>query len=239
MEELILSFLVLSFLEIILGIDNIVFISLIANKVKANIRARVRFFGLLLSLVLRVIMLFFIALLLKLTAPLYIVLNNEISVRDLIMITAGIFLVIKGSLSLYEEIFVLPKKTIEQQEEKTSGIFSVIIQIIIIDFVFSLDSLITAVGLSKNYYIIAGAIIVSGIFMIIFSPKVSYFIDKHPELKILAILFIFLIGFILMLEGLDFPVNKSYLYSIIVFSLIVEILNIIKNNIANKAKNIS
>ncbi|MDR0484614.1 MAG: TerC family protein [Alphaproteobacteria bacterium] len=237
MTELIISFLVLSFLEIILGIDNIIFISLIANKVKENIRNNVRLFGLLLSLALRLTMLFFITLLLKLTTPLFSIFTIGISVKDLIMILGGLFLIIKGGLSIYEEVFLVHEKVMTRKETVVAaGALYSIIQIVIVDFVFSLDSLITAIGLTNHYLTIAGAIIVSVIFMIIFAPKVGYFIDNYPELKILAIVFIFLIGFILVLEGLSIHVNKSYLYFAIGFALLAEILNIIMKKNIDKVK---
>lgn len=237
MEELILSFLVLSFLEIILGIDNIIFISLIANKVKENIRNQVRLFGLLLSLVLRLAMLFFIATPLQLTNPLFSIMGQGFSVKDLIMVAGGLFLIIKGGMSICEEVFLAHEKVLGHKDLVTTGVFAAIIQIIVVDFVFSLDSLITAIGLSNHYFVIAGAIIVSVIFMITFARQVGHFIDTYPELKVLAILFIFLIGFILVLEGFGIHVNKGYLYFAIGFSLTVEILNIIMKIKIDNVKN--
>lgn len=237
MEELILSFLVLSFLEIILGIDNLIFISLIANKVKESTRNKVRLFGLLLSLVLRLLMLFFIASLLKLTSPLFTIYEHGFSIKDVTMILGGLFLIIKGGMAIYEEVFLAHEKVLGNKALVSLGFFAAITQIIVIDFVFSLDSLITAIGLSKHYFVIAGAIIVSIIFMISFSRQVGHFIDTYPELKVLAILFIFLIGFILVFEGLGFHINKGYLYFAIGFSLSVEILNIIMKIKLDNSKN--
>ncbi|MCL2567256.1 MAG: TerC family protein [Alphaproteobacteria bacterium] len=227
MLELILGFLVLSFLEIVLGVDNLVFISIIANKVRKEIRNKVRIFGLLLSLVLRLVMLFFITLILKLKEPIFSIASIGFSIKDLILVAGGVFLIIKGGLAIYEEVFDVSKKVLRESGVLVLGASAAIAQIVIIDFVFSLDSLITAIGLTQHYWIIAGAIIVSIIFMIVFAPKVGYFIDTYPSLKLLAIVFIFLIGFILVLEGFSIHVDKSYLYFAIGFSLLVEILNIL------------
>ncbi len=231
--ELVITFLMLSFLEIVLGIDNIVFISLIANKVALEKRKLVRMFGLSLSLILRLAMLFCITLLLALTEPIFSYYGINLSIKDLIMLVGGLFLVIKAAMALYEE--VMPAKVIDiKNPQKITGMTSAIIQIIVIDFVFSLDSLITAIGLTNYYIIIAGSIIVSILFMIAFVKQTGEIIDKYPAIKVLAISFILLVGFILIAEGLSVHINKGYLYFAIAFSLFVSVINIIMEN--NRSK---
>ncbi|MDR2008671.1 MAG: TerC family protein [Alphaproteobacteria bacterium] len=234
MLELIISFLVLCFLEIVLGVDNLVFIAIVANKVRAEIRHRVRIFGLLLSLVLRLVMLFFIALLLALKATVFSIYTLDFSIKDLIMIAGGLFLIIKGGMEIYEQVFVSDKHALKEGGSLVLSAPMAIVQIVIIDFVFSLDSLITAIGLTTHYLTIAAAISVSIIFMIIFAPKVGYFIETYPSLKLLAVMLIFLIGFVLVFDGFAIHIDKSYIYFAIGFSLVVEVLNIIMKR--NKSK---
>ncbi len=231
MLEITISFLFLSFLEIILGVDNLIVIALIANKLEAKYRNKARVIGLILSLVFRLILLFFIGFLLTFVHPLFSVFSMDFSFKDIIMILGGLFLIYKGGVALFEEI--QPKEA--KNSKATYGFFNAILQIVLIDFVFSLDSLISAIGITNNIPVIAGAIIVSIIFMLFFAPFIATFIEKYPSLKIIALSFILLIGIFLLCEGFKLHINKNYLYFSAVFSLLVEYINI-KSKKAKKSK---
>ena len=223
MFDIAISFIFLSFLEIILGIDNLIVISLITNKVSKEYQQKARVIGLFLSLIFRLVLLCFIGFLLSFTNPLFSIYSIEFSTKDIIMFVGGLFLIYKGFESLIQEVSI--KK---QQESKlyNHSFFNAILQIILIDFVFSLDSLISAIGLTNNLYVIASAIIVSIIFMLFFAPFIASFIAKYHSLKIIALAFIFLIGIFLCLEGLHIYINKNYLYFALCFTLFVEFINI-------------
>jgi predicted tellurium resistance membrane protein TerC len=222
--ELLLSFLILTFLEIVLGIDNILFISLVTQKLKLEYQRRVRIIGLSLSLVFRLIMLLFIGALLKLSTPFFNYNNIHISIKDLIMILGGLFLIYKATLSIHAEV---AHKENDLALKPQYSLFSGIVQIVIIDLVFSFDSLITAVGLTNHIYVIAAAIIVSILFMLAFAGVVNDFILKYPTLKVLALAFILMIGAFLILEGFGTHINKGYIYFAMGFSLAVETINIL------------
>ncbi|UQY80040.1 TerC family protein [Candidatus Hepatincola sp. Av] len=227
MLDLFLSFIFLLFLEIILGVDNIIFIALLSNQVPKHLQKRVRFFGLILSLVLRLVALFSIILLLKMATPLFYIMGVPISYKSLITLFGGLFLIAKATSAIHAE--VVNNKSNKKDEAKINvkkhTVFFIILQIIAIDFVFSLDSLLTAIGLSNHFYVIAAAIIGSIIFMFLFSNMVANFIAKYTTLKILALAFILMIGVFLFLEGVEIHVNKGYLYFAMGFALIVELIN--------------
>ena len=226
--ELFISFLFLTFLEIILGIDNIIFIALITNKLPKHLQKQVRLLGLTLSLIFRLILLAFIGFLLRFNQPLFSLLDKNISVKDIIMIAGGLFLLAKATLAIHEDVTKIHDHN-QQSNQKivVSGVLSAIVQIILVDLVFSLDSLITAIGITNNISVIAAAIIISIVFMVLFAPFVSNFIEKYPTLKMLAISFIMMIGIFLVLEGLSIHVSKGYIYFAMGFSLVVEFLNIL------------
>ena len=232
MLDLLISFCFLLFLEIILGVDNIIFIALLANKLPVHLRKKARFIGLSLSLVFRFILLMFIGYLLQLSKPILYFQDFHFSIKDIIMMIGGLFLLYKATTSIHEEV-----NTVNKEDTNTSISFSgAITQIVFIDLVFSLDSLITAVGITSNIIIIALAIALSMIFILMFAGKVAEFIGSYPSLKMLALSFILMIGVFLMLEGLSIHVEKGYIYFAMGFSLVVELLNILikrkhKNNI--------
>lgn len=232
MMEILISFIFLSFLEIILGIDNLIFISLIVDKIKKEYQSMARIIGLSLSLIFRLLLLFFISFLLKLTIPLFSIFSTELSTKDLILIAGGIFLIYKASSSIYNEVESIEKP---HSVGKNINFWYAIAQIIIIDFVFSLDSLITAVGMTNHMFVIAGAIISSIIFMLIFSSKINNVIKKYNSLKILALSFILMIGVLLIADGFHNKVSKGYIYFAMGFSLAVEFINIILHS--KKSKN--
>lgn len=217
------AFLTLLALEIVLGIDNIIFISILAGKLPAQEQARARYIGLGLALVIRVVLLFSLTWVIGLTAPLFTVLKQEISGRDLILILGGLFLLGKATFEIHENL--------EGEEGHASArvkaaFTSVIIQIIILDAVFSLDSVITAVGMVEEIWIMISAVVVSIAFMMLFAAPVSGFVARHPTIKMLALSFLLLIGLTLIVEGFEVHIPKGYIYFAMGFSVFVELLNL-------------
>jgi predicted tellurium resistance membrane protein TerC len=216
------AFLTLLALEIVLGIDNIIFISILAAKLPQEQQARARYIGLALALVLRVILLFSLSWVIGLTAPLFTVLNQEISGRDLILLLGGLFLLGKATFEIHDNL--------EGEEGHASArvkaqFTSVIIQIILLDAVFSLDSVITAVGMVNNVGIMIAAVVVAISFMMLFAAPVGNFVHRHPTIKMLALSFLLLIGLTLIVEAFDVHIPKGYIYFAMGFSVFVEFLN--------------
>jgi predicted tellurium resistance membrane protein TerC len=217
------AFLTLLALEIVLGIDNIIFISILAGKLPAEQQARARYIGLGLALVLRVILLFSLSWVIGLTSPIFGVLNQEISGRDLILLLGGLFLLGKATFEIHDSL--------EGEEGHASArvkanFTSVIIQIILLDAVFSLDSVITAVGMVNQIGIMIAAVVVAIAIMMLFAAPVSRFVHKHPTIKMLALSFLLLIGLTLIVEGFDIHIPKGYIYFAMGFSVFVEFLNL-------------
>lgn len=222
--ETLLILVTLTFLEIILGIDNIIFISIAVQKLPAKLRKRARYFGISLALIMRCIMLFAIGWIISLTKPAFTLFEIDFSYKNLILFFGGVFLVYTSFFELTLDLKKTKKKEVEFKIKTTmTGAIS---QIMTIDIVFSLDSIITAIGITDKIWIIIIAVTLSMAAMLFLSEKISHFIDKYPSLKILALAFIFMIGVILMLDGLSLHVNKNYLYFSLFFALIVEIINI-------------
>lgn len=221
--ETYISLITLTFLEIILGIDNIIFISIITDRLPQENQKRVRTIGLLLALVMRIILLSLITYIIQLKEPLLTVSTFELSVRDVILFLGGTFLLAKSVSEIHEKIEgdhdtkVAPKK---------NSFTQVIIQILLLDIVFSFDSILTAVGLSKHLPIMITAVIIAMIVMIYFVEIISRFINKHPTLQVLALSFLILIGFMLILDGFHFEIPKGYIYFALFFSVMVEMVNI-------------
>jgi predicted tellurium resistance membrane protein TerC len=218
-----IAFATLTLLEIVLGIDNVVFISIISGKLPAHDRDRARLVGLGLAMVMRILLLLVLAWIIRLTAPLFAVLGQEISGRDLILIGGGLFLLAKSTYEIHEH---LEGEHGEKSARLPASFASVILQILLLDLVFSLDSVITAVGMVEEIGVMIAAVVVAVIFMMAFSGTIARFIDKHPTLKVLALSFLILIGVTLIVEGLDQHVSKGYIYFAMAFSVMVEILNI-------------
>ena len=217
-----LALLTLTALEIVLGIDNIIFIAILAGKLPENVQAKARSIGLLLAMITRIILLFSITLIMRLTQPLFTILSNGISGRDIILILGGLFLLGKSTLEIHDNLEGEEERTIKRQ---ATSFFSVIMQIMILDIVFSLDSVITAVGLSGNLPVMITAIVISIGFMLFLAGPISKFVEDHPTLKILALSFLLLIGFTLVGEGLELHIPKGYIYFAMAFSVFVEFLN--------------
>lgn len=220
--ESLIALLALTSLEIVLGIDNIVFIAIITGRLKEEVQAKARRVGLGLALVMRIFLLLGISWVIKLTAPLFAVLGHDFSGRDLILLAGGLFLLAKAT----HEIHAQMEPGHKTEEPKKSVTFtSVVIQVGLLDLIFSLDSVITAVGMAKHLSIMIAAVIIAIGIMIAFAGPVSKFIEKHPTMKVLALAFLILIGVMLVAEGLGQHIDKGYIYFAMAFSLFVEFLN--------------
>lgn len=220
----------LTALEIVLGIDNIVFISILSGRLPLNQQAKARLIGLGLALFGRVILLLSLSWIMSLTSPLFKILTEEISGRDLILISGGLFLIWKSTTEIHAR---LEGEEAHAHTRAAASFASVIIQILLLDLVFSLDSVITAIGMANEVQVMIAAVVIAIIVMMISSGKISSFISKHPTVKMLALSFLLLIGVVLVADGLDQHIPKGYIYSAMAFSLFVEVLNL---RVATKGK---
>lgn len=218
-----IGFATLTVLELVLGIDNIVFISILAGKLPPEQQSKARYIGLGLALIMRVILLFSLTWVIGLTAPLFTVLGQEISGRDLVLLIGGLFLIGKATHEIHGSL--------EGEEgRKTAKVYAsiagVLVQIALLDMVFSLDSVITAVGMVDQIEIMIAAVVISILFMMAFAGPIGAFVHKHPTVKMLALSFLLLIGVTLIAEGFDRHIPKGYIYFAMAFSVLVEILNL-------------
>lgn len=220
-----ISLLSLTLLEVVLGIDNIIFISILAGKLPPEQRDKARISGLLIALVGRLALLFSIAWLIKLTEPFLTLGSLAFSGKDLVLLLGGLFLIAKSTHEMHEKMEVDPHGKHETQL-KTISFESVILQIVLIDMVFSLDSIITAVGLVEQISIMVVAILISMGVMIVASKPIGGFIERHPSVKILALSFLLMIGTMLVAEAFGVHVPKGYIYFSLAFALFVELINI-------------
>ena len=225
-----LALLTLTFFEVVLGIDNIIFISIVSNRLPREIRARTRNIGLLLAMVVRILLLLTITWVMKFQEPLMLVPkwisdDGSISGRDLILIFGGMFLIAKSTREINHEMEG-DEETLAVPGSKKVNVRGVIAQIVLLDIIFSFDSILTAVGLTPYIIIMIFAVVVSIGIMIIFSGKISDFIHKHPSMEVLALGFLILIGFMIFLEGLGKDIPKGYIYFAVVFSMLIEMVNI-------------
>ncbi|HSK63700.1 MAG TPA: TerC family protein [Pyrinomonadaceae bacterium] len=218
-----IAFLTLVALEIVLGIDNIIFITILSGKLPAEQQPRARYIGLSLALIMRVLLLFSLSWVIGLTAPLFTVLQQEISGRDMILLAGGLFLLGKATFEIHEN---LEGEEGHASRSVKASFVSVIFQILILDAVFSLDSVITAIGMVEEIGIMITAVVVAIAFMMFFAAPVSSFVSRHPTIKMLALSFLLLIGLTLIVEGFDIHVPKGYIYFAMGFSVFVELLNI-------------
>jgi len=221
-----IALLTLSALEIVLGIDNIIFIAILSGKLPQNQQARARNMGLLVAMISRIALLFSITLIMKLTQPLMTILSFEISGRDIILIVGGLFLLGKSTLEIHGNLEGEESHTDGQKISKNITFGGVIFQIMLLDIVFSIDSVITAIGLAKQLGVMVAAIVIAVIVMILLAGRISAFVESHPTIKILALSFLMLIGVSLVGEGLDLHIPKGYIYFAMAFSIFVEILNL-------------
>jgi predicted tellurium resistance membrane protein TerC len=213
----------LTALEVVLGIDNIVFISILAGKLPKEQQAKARQLGLGLAMIMRIGLLFSLSWVIGLKEPLFTVFRQEISGRDLILILGGLFLIAKATHEIHQKL--------EGEEGRTTArvypsFWSVIVQIMLLDIVFSLDSVITAVGMVDEIAVMVAAVVIAVSFMILFSGPLSRFVEKHPTVKMLALSFLLLIGVNLIAEGLEQHIPKGYIYFAMGFSVFVEALNL-------------
>ncbi len=218
-----LSFLTLAVLEIVLGIDNVIFLSILVDRLPRGRRRSARFLGLTFAMLTRIALLFSITWLATLRATLLTVLGNEISGRDLILFSGGVFLMVKSPMEIRG---MLSGKEANRKPGVLDGFWLIILQIGVIDIVFSLDSVFTAVGLSKHIEVMIAAIVASVLVMMMVSAAVSGFIERYPTIKVLALASLVLVGAALIAESLDFEIPNGYLYFAMAFSAAVEWINI-------------
>lgn len=226
-----IALLTLTVLEIVLGIDNIVFISILAGKLPKEQQQKARRLGLGLALITRVMLLLSLSWIMSLTAPIFSVWTQDISGRDIILLVGGLFLIYKATTEIHEKL--------EGEDHSTEvkgkiNFSSVIVQILLLDIVFSLDSVITAVGMASQIGVMIAAVVIAVIIMLFAAEPISKFVNNHPTVKMLALAFLVLIGVTLLAEGLDQHISKGYIYFAMAFSILVEMLNLRMNKKAKK-----
>ncbi|MDQ3704838.1 MAG: TerC family protein [Chloroflexota bacterium] len=226
----------LTLLEIVLGIDNIIFISILAGRLPKEQQATARTIGLGLAMFTRVLLLLSLSWIISLTAPLFEVLGQEISGRDLILIGGGLFLLGKSTWEIHHRLEGEPEGHGEQAATKGRAMFvSTLVQIILLDIVFSLDSVITAVGMANELWVMITAVVIAVGIMMISAGAIGRFIEQHPTIKVLALSFLLLIGVTLVAEGFDQHISKGYIYFAMAFSVFVEMINIRVRSKSSKA----
>ncbi|HLT95555.1 MAG TPA: TerC family protein [Acidimicrobiia bacterium] len=218
-----ISLVTLTVLEIVLGIDNIIFISILADKLPESQRARARTVGLGLAMVMRILLLLAISWVIGLTEPLFEVVGNEFSGRDIILILGGLFLLGKATFEIHEK---LEGEESHEMEVAVASFTSVIVQVLLLDMVFSLDSVITAVGMADEIGVMIAAVVIAIGVMLLSAGAIAGFVNRHPTVKILALSFLLLIGMSLVAEGWDLHIPKGYIYFAMGFSVFVEVINL-------------
>jgi len=224
--EALIAFLTLTALEIVLGIDNIVFIAILVQRLPESVRERARRIGLLGAMGIRILLLLSIAWIMRLTTPLFAVFGHPVSARDLILIVGGLFLIGKATLEIHDKLETPTEKEGKSAGKAAASFGGIISQIMVLDIVFSLDSVITAVGMARHIAIMVAAVVAAVGVMMLFARAVSNFIERHPTLKMLALSFLLLIGVVLVADGLGKHIEKEYIYFAMAFSLGVELLNL-------------
>jgi predicted tellurium resistance membrane protein TerC len=213
----------LTLLELVLGIDNIIFISILSGKLPAEQQPKARYIGLGGALVMRVILLFSLSWIIGLTEPLFTVFGQGVSGRDLVLLVGGLFLIAKSTHEIHGS---LEGEEAHSAKKVYASFVSVIVQIMLLDIVFSLDSVITAIGMVEQLWVMITAVIISIVAMMFFAAPIGNFVERHPTVKMLALSFLLLIGFTLVAEGFHQHIPKGYIYGAMAFSVLVEILNI-------------
>ena len=224
--EALVALATLTALEIVLGIDNIIFIAILVGRLPAHQRDKGRIFGLGLAMITRIMLLLSLFWIMKLTTPLFTIFSQDISGRDLILLLGGLFLMAKSTTEIHNDIENDGEEEKELKSGSTKGFFNILIQIAILDIVFSLDSVITAVGMANNIIVMILAVMIAVGVMMFASKGISNFIEANPTIKILALSFLILVGVTLVAEGLGFHISKAYVYFAMAFSLAVESVNI-------------
>ena len=223
MTEIAIALVTLTFLEIVLGVDNVIFISILSGKLPPEQQKRARRVGLIAAMGMRLVLLFFIAWMARLTTPLFEIWGHGLSGRDLILIGGGLFLLAKATYEIHDKL--------EGEEGHASGkvaasFQSVIVQVMLLDIVFSLDSVITAIGMADDVRVMMAAVIIAVVVMMVAAEPISAFVEKHPTVKILALSFLLLIGVSLIADGFGQHISKGYIYFAMGFSVFVEMINI-------------
>ena len=224
MTESLFAFLTLTLMEIILGVDNIIFIAIQVSKLPRAQQFTGRSIGLAIALIFRVMLLLSLSWVMSLVAPLFELFNHAFSGKDLLLLAGGLFLVAKATSEIHHKL-ENPKTAKEQNRNPSHELTKVILQVAVIDIIFSLDSIITAVGMTQNIPVMVAAVTASMIIMTMISGKIADFIERHPTIKMLALAFLIMIGVMLLMEGMSVPVNRNYLYFAMFFALAVEGLN--------------
>jgi predicted tellurium resistance membrane protein TerC len=224
--DLLFNLVTLTFLEIILGIDNLIFIALIVQKLPQRYRKSARIFGLSLAFIIRILMLMALSWVMTLTEPLFSIEGHGFSVKDMLLVLGGLFLIFKSGIEIASDVFGGSSHSKDKDIRVPKGFFGAVIQISVIDFIFSFDSIITAIGITNNIPIIVAAVVISMLLMFVASGIISEFLGKYPALKIVALAFIFMVGMILLADGVHLHIEKAYLYFSLFFTLAVESLNI-------------
>ncbi len=233
MEEIftsagIISIVSLTFMEIVLGIDNIIFVSIVAGRAEKKDQKKARNIGLLLAMLIRVLLLFVIKFIIEAQNTLFTLPFNfdgrDISIKDLVLIAGGLFLIYKSTTEIHHKFNV--DDHVETESKTRKKLNAIIIQILLLNLVFSVDSIVTAIGLTQNLTIMFICIILSMLIMLLVSSSISQFVEKHPTVKMLALSFLLMIGLMLIVEAFEFHVPKGYVYFAMAFSLFVEVMNI-------------
>lgn len=227
--DIFFSLLTLTFLEIILGIDNLIFIAIVVHKLQAKHRKIARYFGLSLAFIIRILMLLTLSWVMTLTEPLLYIGEIGLSWKNFLLILGGLFLIVKSSWEIANDVIFGLNSDSATEKKINAGktMIAATLQIALIDFVFSFDSVITAIGMTSNIPVIITAIIISMIIMLLASEKISHFLQTYHSLKIIALAFIFMVGLILLADGMHMHISKGYLYFSLFFTITVESLNII------------
>ena len=218
-----MALLTLTFLEIVLGVDNIIFISIVTNKLDPAVQSKARITGLAMALIFRILLLFGITYLIQFTKPIMTVGDFELSGRDIILFIGGLFLIGKSTAEIGEKM----EGASHDKDKKSAPSFTMaILQIILLDVIFSFDSILTAIGLTEELVLMVTAVVISMIIMMAFAGKISKVITNHPSLEVLGLSFLILIGFMLVIDALHYHVPKGYIYFAVFFSLAVQLINI-------------
>ena len=228
-----LSLITLTAMEIVLGIDNVIFISILVDKLPAGQQSKARKLGLGLALILRLALLFAITWVMGLNTPLFSILDKGFTGRDLILLGGGLFLIVKATREIHENLEVVHEEHKAPSGRSAFGI--VLVQILALDIVFSLDSVITAVGMAQHISVMVVAMVVAVAVMLAFSGSIAAFVNRHPSMKMLALSFLLLIGLALIADGLNQHIPKGYIYFAMAFSVGVEILNLRMKKVDSKA----
>ncbi len=223
MTELLIALVTLTFLEIVLGVDNVIFISILSAKLKKSEQKRARRIGLIAAMGMRLVLLLSITWIARLTSPLFNILGQDISGRDLILIGGGLFLIAKATYEIHDK---LEGDSGHASGKVAASFASVIGQVMLLDIVFSLDSVITAVGMANDLRVMVAAVVASVLVMLVAAEPISEFVEKHPTIKILALSFLLLIGLSLVADGFGQHISKGYIYFAMGFSVFVEMVNI-------------